>query len=563
MVPFIRAGWAAVCLLALLVCLGVALPGGVAPGSGFFAGTGSVALLVPLAVAGMVACGRYDLAACAGAALAITGGPVPSCIGAGWVLWVCDNSPHAPPQRVQHAPDRVALLLLAAGTAWAGRMDFLLPGLCWIATRGLLGLSFSPRVAARAIRPFHMMDMAALIAGMALWLHLPAGGMVADTRWGGVLIVAGCLLYGTASWRALCAGDGRRVLAGLLGGTGALVIVIAGLTRLAQADDLPAMTACASRTFMLVAGMMLTWAFMARVVTVMEREAGPLVLLRLGGLGVLMPRLSLLCAIGLLAESGLPPLIGFSVVWMLLRLLAAMPHGGGLAGTIPLLLALLALGVGWAVRMLALVRMVAVMLCGRPRTPRCAGASDPRGRALWPVVLAVLPVIVVSIWPEYWLGLMEGAGHPAHGSGWPVLAEVGLLSPDGAAILHPGRLCLLVAAGGGCVAVLRRLAVPRPARQVAGWQQGAPAVPPWMVFGDPLTQAGPGNPARIVLDMMTGLTRRRAYMYDYARLRRHIRQMVCEGTRRLSGPWRESAVYGPVMMVALCMGGLIFIAWHG
>ncbi|PMP98448.1 hypothetical protein [Komagataeibacter saccharivorans] len=563
MVPFIRAGWAAVCLLALLVCLGVALPGGVAPGSGFFAGTGSVALLVPLAVAGMVACGRYDLAACAGAALAITGGPVPSCIGAGWVLWVCDNSPHAPPQRVQHAPDRVALLLLAAGTAWAGRMDFLLPGLCWIATRGLLGLSFSPRVAARAIRPFHMMDMAALIAGMALWLHLPAGGMVADTRWGGMLIVAGCLLYGTASWRALCAGDGRRVLAGFLGGTGALVIVIAGLTRLAQADDLPAMTACASRTFMLVAGMMLTWAFMARVVTVMEREAGPLVLLRLGGLGVLMPRLSLLCAIGLLAESGLPPLIGFSVVWMLLRLLAAMPHGGGLAGTIPLLLALLALGVGWAVRMLALVRMVAVMLCGRPRTPRCAGASDPRGHEMWPVVLAVLPVIVVSIWPEYWLGLMEGAGHPAHGSGWPVLAEVGLLSPDGAAILHPGRLCLLVAAGGGCVAVLRRLAVPRPARQVAGWQQGAPAVPPWMVFGDPLTQAGPGNPARIVLDMMTGLTRRRAYMYDYARLRRHIRQTVCKGTRRLSGPWRESAVYGPVMMVALCMGGLIFIAWHG
>ncbi|MBE7729574.1 hypothetical protein F1542_07355, partial [Komagataeibacter sp. FXV3] len=325
MVPVLRGGWLAICAMAVLSCLGVGLPGGGVPWAGFSSGARDIALLAPLGIVGFAASRGRDLAACAGAALAVIGGPALSCMGAGWVLIARAHVPHddGPRMDARQAPDLIALLLMVAVLVFPAHADWLLPGLCWLATRGLLGLSFSPRVSPRGLRPFHMADIAAMIAAMALWGHLPAGGMVADMRWGGVLIVAGCGLYMTASWRALCAGDGRRVMTGLLGGTGALVIVLAGLGLLARADDLPAMATCASRTFMLVVGTLLTWMFMARAMDAMEREAGALVLHRLGGLGVLMPRLSALFSIGLLAESGLPPLLGFSIIWMLLHLLAA------------------------------------------------------------------------------------------------------------------------------------------------------------------------------------------------------------------------------------------------
>ncbi|NVN35848.1 hypothetical protein HUK81_02635 [Komagataeibacter swingsii] len=564
MVPALRCGWLAIGVMAVLSCLGVVLPGGGVAWAGFPGDARDVALLAPLGIVGFAASGGRDLAACAGAALAVTGGPVLSCIGAGWVLVARAHAPRGdiPRMATRQVPDLIALLLMAAALVFPAHVGWLLPGLCWLGTRGLLGLSFSPRVSPRGGCSFQMADIAAMVAAMALWGHLPTGGVMADMRWGGVLIVAGCLFYMTASWRALCAGDGRRVMSGLLGGTGALVIVLAGLGLLARADDLPAMATCASRTFMLVVGTLLTWMFMARAMDAMERAAGALVLCRLGGLGVLMPRLSALFSIGLLAESGLPPLLGFSIIWMLLHLLAAMPRGGGLGADLPLLLALLALGVGWAVRTLALVRIVAVMLCGRPRTPRGAGASDPSGWEMAALVLAALPVLCASIWPGYWLGLV--GGHDPGGVTWPLVENIALASPDGGAVLYPARLCLLVAVVGGVVVVLRRMACPMPARQVAGWQQGAPPVPPWMVFGDPLTQVGPGNPARMLLDMVVTPATRRRCLRDYVRLRRRLERSWLLLARYVGSRWPNGAMASaPVVMAMACMAALIFIAWHG
>ncbi|GAB6966506.1 hypothetical protein JCM25156A_05430 [Komagataeibacter kakiaceti JCM 25156] len=557
-VACIRAGWGVVGLLVVILSCGGGLPGGVARWPGFFAPSGDVALLVPLALVGLVATDPRNLVACAGAALAVMGGPVLSCMGAGWVLLAGAGARPA-----RQAPDMIGLLLLAGALACPGRSANLLPGLCWIATRGLLGLSFSPRVAVRALCPFRAGDIAGLVAGMAVWTHLLADERVADIRWGGLLIGAGCVLYGTAAWRSLCAMDVRRVMSGLMAGTGALVVVIAGLMVLARADDLPGMAICASRTLLLVAGSLPVWVFMARAMAVMEHEAGPLVLGRLGGLGMLMPRLSGVFALGLLAESGLPPLLGFSIIWMLAHLLAAMPHAGGLAGDLPLLLALGALGAGWAIRMLALVRIVAVMLCGRPRTPRCAGARDPRSREMAGVMLASLPFVLVSIWPGYWLGLLENAAPRMAAGPWPGIRAIMLAAPDGAAVLHPARLCLLVAGTGAMVAVLRRILRPRPARQVASWQQGAPAVPPWMVFGDPLTQVGPGNPPRMVLDMMMAAPRRLRLARAQARM---LRRWGREGqalVRRGVAAWRGHAVSAPVAVMVACVGALMFIAWCG
>ncbi|MCE2564325.1 proton-conducting transporter membrane subunit [Komagataeibacter sp. FNDCF1] len=557
----LRGGWLAVAAMAVLACLGIRLPGGPVAWNGLSASPRVIALLVPLGLAGGAASAWRDLAACAAAGLAVMGNDVLSCAGAGWILLVTGTTRRA---GARHAPDMIALLLLAAGLTCPERAGWLLPGLCWCATRGLLGLSFSPRIAPRAGRPFHLADIAGMIAAMGLWGRLPRAGMVADMRWGWLLVVAGCLFYMTASWRALRAGEGRGVMAGLLGGSGALVIVLAGLGLLARADDLPAMAVSASRTSMLVVATLLTWVFMARALDVMERETGALILLRLGGLGMLMPWLSALFAFGLLAESGLPPLLGFSVIWMLLHLLADMSHGGGLAGDMPLLAALVALGVGWAVRMLALVRVVAVMLCGRPRTPRGAGAADPDGRAMIPVLAAGVPVLLSSIWPGLWMGLMEGADHGLSGSLLhPAVNDIVLASPDGTAILHPGRLCLLVAVMGGVALLLRRLACPTPARQVAGWQQGAPAVPPWMVFGDPLTQPGPASPARMVLDMLVPAPTRLRWVRAYVRWRAWAGRGGRVLLHRMDWLWQGRVIAVPAVMLLACLGALVFIAWHG
>ncbi|GBQ77000.1 hypothetical protein [Komagataeibacter xylinus] len=553
--PMLVACWLGVSLLQGLALAGGRLPGGMVAWPGVFAARPDLALLLPLGLVGAAARSLRDLAACVAAAVAVAGAPVLACMGAGWALLARGDAP-------RHGPEHIALLLLAAGCVFPTQAGWLLPGLCAVGTGGLLGLSLSLRVAPRGLRPFHMADIAAMIAAMSLWARLPAGTAVADMRWGGTLIVAGCLFYMTASWRALRAPDARRVLTGLAGGTGAIIIMLAGLMLLARADDLPGMASCAQRTYLLVAGLLLAGMLAARALDVMEREAGALSLGRLGGLGVLMPRLSALFALALLAESGLPPLLGFSIIWMLLRLLASMPHAAGLAGEVPLLGALAVLGVGWAVRLLALVRIVAVMLCGRPRTPRGAGAADPPVRAQWGVLAAGLPVMLVSIWPGCWLALMQGAAPQAAGT-WPDLAAVALTSPDGSAVLHPARLCLFVALAGAVVAVVRRLACRTPTRQVAGWQQGAPVVPPWMVFGDPLTQVGPGNPARMLLDMaVAGATRRHA-MRAYALGLRLARRLARAGAGRVAGAWHGRRVPGPVALVAACVGALMFIAWQG
>ncbi|MDT8872711.1 hypothetical protein RAA17_20240 [Komagataeibacter rhaeticus] len=148
--------------------------------------------------------------------------------------------------------------------------------------------------------------------------------------------------------------------------------MLAGLGLLAGADDLPAMASAASRTALLVAATFLTWVFVARALDVMEREAGPLVLLRLGAWACSCRACRPCSPLACWRKAGCRPAGLFG---HLDAAASSGRHGAGWrgGGDMPLLAALVVLGVGWAVRMLALVRVVAVVLCGRPRTPRGAG----------------------------------------------------------------------------------------------------------------------------------------------------------------------------------------------
>ncbi|MDT8872710.1 hypothetical protein RAA17_20235 [Komagataeibacter rhaeticus] len=93
-----------------------------------------------------------------------------------------------------------------------------------------------------------------------------------------------------------------------------------------------------------------------------------------------------------------------------------------------------------------------------------------------PVMLAAVPVLLVSVWPGLWLGLMEGAGHVPSGAARPVLRDVALASPM-------ARPCSI---RGGCACWWRWWGVRScccagwPAPCLPGrWRDGSRARPPF------------------------------------------------------------------------------------
>ncbi len=537
-VPVLRAGWGIV-MVATLVALLPLLP---EPLARIAAGGGASRLVMlfhpdPLALSALLLVALVGLysglagaLACSAAAFAVAGGPVVSamagaCVivalrdgaarrgrGTGGVLGMALLSmllstgggiaPAIPP-----VIDPVAFA--TAGQAGLSR-GLVLPVAVLMATWPLLHLSWRPGGGRRHLSALRMADVAGFVVGCHLWLRLLAcypDIPVLSERWGYALLALAAGLFLAASLRALVARDMRRVLSGLFGGTAALPVMVTGLGLVARANDLPDMlggvVAC---LMLLMAAGCIVWVALLRLVDAMEAEAGRLVLMHLGGLATLMPRLSVLLSVGLLAVGGLPPLIGFSIAWMLLRLFGGLPHGGSLAHEIPIACVMIVMGVAWGVRLLALVRLVGVALCGRPRTPRGAGACDPAWPILGRCVVGVVMACVVSVLPGAWLVVahagMAQVARQANGLvGMDAAALFAVPSPDGVSVLVPVHGLVLLLVVGGMVGIVWRMRGVSATRQVATWEQGAPPVPPWMPFGDPLTQVGAGVFVRLLQDM--------------------------------------------------------------
>ncbi len=190
-----------------------------------------------------------------------------------------------------------------------------------------------------------------------------------------------------------------------------------------------------------------------------EKAVGSLELDRLGGLLRRMPWTGGAFLVGAMAIAGLPPLNGFASEWLTLQSLlhvSAYGHvGDGLAGAV----ALAALAATVALAVFCFVKVVGLVLLGRPRREGVAEAAETP----WPMWSAVgilaLACVVLGLAPGLLFGLLVGLAP------WPAAAPttVGLHLPGTGSLPTLGIAVVLVGLTGGLVLLRgRRSAEPAP-----------------------------------------------------------------------------------------------------
>jgi formate hydrogenlyase subunit 3/multisubunit Na+/H+ antiporter MnhD subunit len=305
--------------------------------------------------------------------------------------------------------------------------------------------------------------------------------------WGVPLLMAGAAILVVAACRAALAGTLHAAgsLASLHPFGLAAMALAAAL--FARAVDLPSVASGAlAATWLALVGHVLCGSAMAVAADAVEAGAGTRRLDRLGGLIHGMPATARAALAALFSLAVLPPGLGLAAFWLLFQALLSAARSGDLAMRSLLTLAIAAVAVSLGLVMLAAMRIVTVAFLGRPRTPRTAAAAEPQGvarlaaqglaglAALFGLLPALALVPAVS-----WIGGLEGA---------PFLSLPTGLGPTGYSPLG-------VAVGLAAIFAVIRYGQHRlgERRREAPWSDGFSAAPPWLPFGDPATQIGPGS----------------------------------------------------------------------
>ncbi len=218
-----------------------------------------------------------------------------------------------------------------------------------------------------------------------------------------------------------------------------------------------------------------------------ERATGSLEIDRLGGLLHRMPRTGVAFLVGAMAIAGLPPLNGFASEWLTLQSLLAVPANDGVAAGVAGAVALAALAATAALAVLCFVKVVGLVLLGRPRRTRVEESVEAPF-PMWTAVAALAAACVV-------LGLVPGvlAGPLAGLAPWPTdgASTAALEVPWDDLLPTPGIAAVLLAFGAFfALARGRRRAAPAPS-----WACGQ-LVEPQLGW----TSAGFTKPLRLVLE---------------------------------------------------------------
>ncbi len=190
-----------------------------------------------------------------------------------------------------------------------------------------------------------------------------------------------------------------------------------------------------------------------------EKAVGSLELDRLGGLLRRMPWTGGAFLVGAMAIAGLPPLNGFSSEWLTLQALLHVSAYGNLGDGMAGAVALAALGATVGLAVLCFVKVVGLVLLGRPRRDAVAAAVEAP-RLMWgAVVFLALACVALGLAPGLLFGLLAGLAP------WPAAAPttVGLHLPGTGSLPTLGIAVVLVGLTGSLVLVRgRRSAAPAP-----------------------------------------------------------------------------------------------------
>jgi formate hydrogenlyase subunit 3/multisubunit Na+/H+ antiporter MnhD subunit len=322
--------------------------------------------------------------------------------------------------------------------------------------------------------------------------------------WAVPLLLLGAAAAVLGALRANVEGDITLVLACSTVGNVGLITIGLGVGLAARAADLSPLAALAlggALLHTLAHGLFKTLLFLAA--GAVQHGAGSRRLERLGGLIHAMPVTTACVLVGGACLAALPPSSGFAGAWTLFQAVLGAPRVGGLA--MPMLIAVVAMLMALAVALAAAaaVRLVGVAFLGRPRSPRAA-AADEAGRFTRAALIGLAGLSGA-------IGLFPGAVLALAGPALRLLVSVGMegrisvlrLSPQADA---PGyaapAVAVLLALALALVLWLLRTRAAAGHRVGPAWDCGFGAPPPWLPFGDPLTQysgASFGQPLRRTL----------------------------------------------------------------
>ncbi|MFO1028356.1 MAG: hypothetical protein U1E70_24535 [Acetobacteraceae bacterium] len=522
---------AALFLLVMLLC-GAALTTATAMGDSASAQPDAIALVL----------GGLTMAALGGGAVVLALGLAAAAAG----LWRLD--PSARPLPMIGA----AMLLLAALClmAPAGLAPDFLPMLAAAPSAWRQGVAAAATLAAGValLAPYRLRSPSVpLLAGVVvpailylltrLLIDLPL--LTDSTWWGAPMLLLGTVAAVVYGWRAAGASELGNAIDAIIRQQAAIAGMGLGLCIINAAADLPIAAALAlAGTALLSLTAAAAGTLAGLCVEAIVRSAGSGRLARLGGIRETMPATAILLALALLVLSSLPPGGAFAGLWLLAQAILGGPRSGGLLAQAPLALAAAGLAASATLATVASLRMIGIVLLGRPRSARAAGAQDiSRGqKALFAALAAVailqslLPGGVVRILVQPLLVSLTGTGLGGR-AGWMTLSA----SPHAPGYATLPVLALLLLAAGGVLLATRRYRLE--ARLSAVWTDGQPPEPT-LPFGDPLAQSA-GTGFRPALPHMP------LRMPILPRLPFHVTQLATAQT----GLW--------TMLV--CLGGLLLL----
>jgi hydrogenase-4 component B len=337
-------------------------------------------------------------------------------------------------------------------------------------------------------------------AGRKLWVYvlvrmlIDLAGPAQPLWWGVPLLVLGAGGAVLGALRANMAADLRTVFGNASVANGGTIAVALGVALVARAADLAPLLALALGAVMLLAlAQAMTMALLLLGAGAVEAGAGSRRLDGLGGLIHAMPRTTACLLAGAVGLAALPPGAGFAGQWTLLQAVFGAPRAGGLGLDLLIAGTVAALALAAALLAAAMVRLVGVALLGRPRTPRASAAAEAgAGTRLAMTGLAGV-TIIVGLFPGAVLALAGPALRQVTGAG--LAGRLGVVTvaaqADAPGYVAPAIAVLLIT-----VAAVVLRGVRSGENAVAIWDGGAEPPPPWLPFGDPLTQYGGASMAQ-------------------------------------------------------------------
>jgi formate hydrogenlyase subunit 3/multisubunit Na+/H+ antiporter MnhD subunit len=317
-------------------------------------------------------------------------------------------------------------------------------------------------------------------------------GPAQPSWWGVPLLVLGAGGAVLGGLRANMEDDIKAVLACSTVENIGLIAIGLGLALAARAADLSTLAALALGGALLHAmahGLFKSLLFLGA--GAVQHGAGTRLLARLGGLIHRMPVTAACMLVGAASLAGLPPSAGFAGEWTLFQAVLGGPRIGvlGLQILVCVVAGLMALAVALAAA--AAVRLIGVAFLGRPRGPRTSAAEE----AGPPVRAALIGLAVASglvgLFPGAVLSLADPALRRLVSAGMDDRAGLLVVSPQADMQGYSAiGVVLVLALSAGLVAWLVRAGATPGHRTGPAWDCGFGPPPPWLPFGDPLTQYG-------------------------------------------------------------------------